>query len=84
LYGRLDALLPASEAMSAAAHKGASISAMVAAAATAAEAGAEATKAMRAGAGRASYVPDEVLKNVPDPGAKAVAMWLQAVARSLA
>ena len=38
---------------------------------------------MVAGAGRASYVPDETLKDVPDPGAKAVAIWLGAVAGAL-
>jgi len=80
----LDALLPASDSMTAAAAQGASIPALLQAAAKAAEAGAEATKTMVAGAGRASYLPDDVVKNVPDPGAKAVAMWLSAVAESAA
>jgi len=80
----LDALLPAAEAMTTAAESGATIVAMVQAAAAAAKTGAEATKAMTAGAGRASYVPLEVLKDVPDPGAMAVAMWLEAIASSLA
>eukprot|EP00967_Tisochrysis_lutea_P156147 scaffold314050_cov19-Tisochrysis_lutea.AAC.1 len=38
------------------------------AAAAAAERGAEATKGMKAAAGRSSYVPAEVLASVPDPG----------------
>ena len=79
----LDALLPAAEAMEAAAAQGKGPAAMLQAAAQAAEAGAEETKSMVAGAGRASYVPDETLKDVPDPGAKAVAIWLGAVAGAL-
>ena len=35
---------------------------------------------MKAGAGRSSYVPEEALRNTSDPGASAVAIWLQAVA----
>ena len=35
---------------------------------------------MKAGAGRSSYVPEEALRNTADPGASAVAFWLQAVA----
>ena len=35
---------------------------------------------MRAGAGRSSYVPEEALRDTADPGACAVAFWLQAVA----
>ena len=79
----LDALLPAAEAM-AKADGDASIAALAKAAADAADAGAEATKSMAAGAGRASYVPADKMANVPDPGAKAVAIWLSAVAASLA
>ena len=80
----LDALLPAADAMTASAAGGGTVAAMLTAAAAAAETGAEATKSMVAGAGRASYVPEDVIKNTPDPGAKAVAMWLAAVAKSLA
>lgn len=54
------------------------------AAASAAADGAEKTKTMKAGAGRSSYVPEEALHNTADPGASAVAIWLQAVAESLA
>jgi dihydroxyacetone kinase len=53
------------------------------AAATAAEKGAEATKTMKAAAGRSSYVPAEVLASVPDPGAVAVSVWLRAIADAL-
>jgi len=49
----------------------------------AAEAGADATKEMAAGAGRASYVPQATLKEAPDPGAKAVSFWLGAASASL-
>lgn len=52
-------------------------------AASAAAQGAEKTKTMKAGAGRSSYVPEEALQDTADPGACAVAFWLQAVAESL-
>ena len=45
----------------------------------AAEEGAAATKSMEAGAGRSTYVPEHVLKDVPDPGAQAVCVWLNAL-----
>lgn len=54
------------------------------AAAAAAREGAETTRGMSGGAGRASYVPDELLADVPDPGAEAVALWLGAVADVIA
>jgi dihydroxyacetone kinase len=79
----LDALLPAADAM-AKLGADASVAQLAKAAAEAAQAGAQATKAMAAGAGRASYVPAENMKDVPDPGAMAVAIWLQAIAKSLA
>eukprot|EP00315_Gephyrocapsa_oceanica_P028523 CAMPEP_0185467470 /NCGR_PEP_ID=MMETSP1365-20130426/97247_1 /TAXON_ID=38817 /ORGANISM="Gephyrocapsa oceanica, Strain RCC1303" /LENGTH=156 /DNA_ID=CAMNT_0028074207 /DNA_START=77 /DNA_END=548 /DNA_ORIENTATION=- len=50
----------------------------------AAEDGAEKTKIMEAHAGRSSYVPIEVLRDVPDPGAKAAACWLSAIAKAAA
>lgn len=34
-------------------------------------------------AGRSSYVPRDALKDVPDPGAMAVAAWLRGAAESL-
>ena len=49
----------------------------------AAEEGAAATKGMEAGAGRSTYVPDHVLRDVPDPGAQAVCLWLKALAHAL-
>eukprot|EP00743_Colponemidia_sp_Colp-15_P012173 GILK01013765.1.p1 GENE.GILK01013765.1~~GILK01013765.1.p1 ORF type:complete len:587 (+),score=81.25 GILK01013765.1:42-1802(+) len=49
----------------------------------AAEVGAESTRHMPALAGRSSYLSEEVLKDVPDPGAKACAAWLRAVVDSL-
>ena len=72
----LDALIPAAAAMEVA--SGGTMAAMLQAGAEAATAGAEATKTMKASAGRASYVPYEKMKDVPDPGAMAVAIWLTA------
>ena len=71
----LDALLPAVDALG-----GADGGGTVVAAAAAAEAGASATQQMEAMAGRSNYVPAEKLATVPDPGAKAVAAALTAVA----
>eukprot|EP00742_Colponemidia_sp_Colp-10_P009103 GILJ01009902.1.p1 GENE.GILJ01009902.1~~GILJ01009902.1.p1 ORF type:complete len:595 (-),score=79.44 GILJ01009902.1:258-1928(-) len=48
----------------------------------AAEDGADSTRHMPALAGRASYLSEEVLQDVPDPGAKACAIWLRAVVDS--
>ena len=45
----------------------------------AAEEGATATKTMGASAGRSTYVPEEVLRDVPDPGAQAVCVWLRGI-----
>ena len=69
----LDALLPAEAALVA----GGGLSE----AAAAAEGGAAATCGMQALAGRANYVPDAALQGVPDPGAKAVAFMLRALAQ---
>ena len=38
---------------------------------------------MAAAAGRSSYVPKAALRDVPDPGARAVALWLGAAAEAL-
>ncbi|KAF8059368.1 hypothetical protein HT031_005173 [Scenedesmus sp. PABB004] len=65
----LDALLPAGKALHAAAAAGQGAAAAAAAAAEAAAAGAEATRAMPALAGRASYVPAAAVAGVPDAGA---------------
>jgi dihydroxyacetone kinase len=70
----IDALLPALNALS----KSSSISA----AAKAARTGANATAKMtRARAGRSSYVSADKLKGVNDPGAEAVALLLQGLAK---
>ena len=59
------------------------MAAAMSAAAHAAAEGAEATKSMKASAGRSSYVPDIALQDTADPGASAVAIWLQAAAQAL-
>ncbi|CAI6004649.1 unnamed protein product [Closterium sp. NIES-65] len=79
----LDALLPAAASLSRSITAGESAAAALAAAAQAAAAGAESTKSMPALAGRSSYVPAEVLASVPDPGAMAVAAWLQGAATAM-
>ena len=76
----LDALIPAADAMNSAAREDLSISVALQRAASAAELGADSTKTMIAAAGRASYLPTNVIENTPDPGAQAVAIWLRAVA----
>jgi dihydroxyacetone kinase len=48
----------------------------------AAEHGAEATAQMRPRAGRSSYLGDRVLGH-PDPGAKAIALWLKAASSAI-
>ncbi|CAE8676067.1 unnamed protein product [Polarella glacialis] len=69
----LDSLVPAAEALIE--GKG------LAGAVTAAEVGVESTKTMKPGAGRSENVPDSVLNGNADPGAKAVALFLSAVAK---
>lgn len=71
----VDALLPASDAMA----KAGSPAERLARAAHAARAGAEATADMHPRRGRSSYIGDRVLGH-PDPGAVAVAIWLEAAA----
>jgi len=75
----VDALAPARVALSGAAHEGADVWKALAAAAVAARAGAEATAAMVARRGRASYV-GEVARGVLDPGAVVVALFFEAAA----
>jgi dihydroxyacetone kinase len=48
----------------------------------AAERGAKATAQMKPRLGRSSYLGDRVL-GLPDPGAKAVAIWLRAASEAL-
>ena len=38
---------------------------------------------MTAGAGRSSYVPEQVLLQCEDPGAMGAAAWLEGVARAV-
>jgi dihydroxyacetone kinase len=78
----LDALIPASQALSIAIHNQSTISESLAAAATAAEAGAAATSTLYPKRGRSSYLGDRALGH-PDPGAVAVSLWLRAIATSL-
>ncbi|OQR95144.1 dihydroxyacetone kinase [Achlya hypogyna] len=78
----MDALLPALRASQSDAE-GAELWAAVV---QAAEAGAEATKKVlpKNAFGRSSYVGEEFAKDIPDPGAMAVAFWLSALQRALA
>ncbi|MEO1537975.1 MAG: dihydroxyacetone kinase subunit DhaK [Pseudomonadota bacterium] len=70
----IDALAPALDAMGAGLH----------AAASAARAGADSTAAIhRAKAGRAAYVPSENLKGHNDPGAEAVAILFEGLAKAM-
>ena len=75
----LDALLPAAEALAAAARRDLTASAAWAEAAEAARIGAEATAGMKPRLGRASYLGDRAL-GAPDGGAVAVSVWLGAIA----
>ena len=72
----MDALIPASEELT----SGSSLSI----AAAAAKSGAESTASLIATHGRSSYVPDEKVKGVVDPGALACATWMSAAAECFA
>jgi dihydroxyacetone kinase len=72
----VDALAPAAAALAAAQG---SASERLVAAARAARQGAEATAAMKPRRGRSSYIGDRALGH-PDPGAVAIAVWLEAAA----
>jgi dihydroxyacetone kinase len=74
----LDALLPAADAMDAAVARGDTAPAVLQAAIKAAHAGVDATKQMRPRLGRSSYLGDRALGHA-DPGAFAVALWLEAI-----
>ncbi len=52
-------------------------------AAVASKEGAEETKKMTAGAGRSSYIPEDETRGIPDPGAMAVSLWMEAIAEVL-
>jgi ATP-dependent dihydroxyacetone kinase len=78
----LDALLPAIDAFEESQGRGEGAAAALQAAAAAADAGATATAAMRPRLGRASYLGDRVI-GIQDGGARAVAIWLRALAEPL-
>ena len=78
----LDALVPAHREFAAAIDAGASPAVALRRAADVAGARAEATAQMVPFRGRSSYLGDRVL-GVPDPGAVAVAAWLDAVAGAI-
>lgn len=77
----VDALVPAAEAFRTIAQGGGSAAKAVAAAAAAARKGAEQTKTMHPRLGRASYLGERAM-GVPDGGAVAVAIWLEALAQA--
>jgi dihydroxyacetone kinase len=79
----LDAIVPAADALAAAASAGEDLRVGLRAAATAARAGAAATAEMVARRGRASYV-GEAARGVQDPGAVAVAIFFEAADDALA
>jgi dihydroxyacetone kinase len=72
----LDALIPAAAAMGAG-----TTAEQLTAAATAARTGAERTAAMQPRRGRSSYIGERALGH-PDPGAVAIALWLEAAAKA--
>ena len=78
----LDALAPALAALESAVADGKDLAAGAALAATAATAGAAHTAELMPTLGRSSYLGKRAL-GVPDGGARAVAIWLEAIAASL-
>ncbi|MET1005075.1 MAG: dihydroxyacetone kinase family protein [Propionibacteriaceae bacterium] len=78
----VDALDPAAHALAGALAASADPVAALTAAVEAAEAGTEHTASLTARLGRSSYVGDRAV-GVPDPGARAVSLWLAAVRDSL-
>jgi ATP-dependent dihydroxyacetone kinase len=78
----LDALVPAADALAAGLERGEPLAVALRAAVAAAEAGAAVTAAMRPRLGRASYLGERAL-GVEDGGARAVVIWLRAIALHL-
>jgi dihydroxyacetone kinase len=78
----LDALIPAAAAIERASGQGDSVDALLEAAIGAADAGVEATRTMAPRLGRSAYVGGRAVGHV-DPGARAVAIWLRAIAAAL-
>lgn len=76
----LDALKPASDAFARAVAEGKILPDAWAQAVAAAQAGAAATATMRPRLGRAAYLGERAL-GIPDAGASAVVVWIQALAR---
>ena len=76
----LDALLPALASLEGAAAEGASVREAMRRAVTAAEVGAEAARQMPPRRGRSSYIGTRVIGH-EDPGARAVVIWLEALAK---
>lgn len=76
----LDALIPASEVLKERLDAGDDPVTAFVLSSEAAVAGAESTKRMQAKAGRSSYVSEDILATVPDPGAMAASSWYRAAA----
>jgi dihydroxyacetone kinase len=79
----LDALDPFAQALVSGAEQNVAVISVLQSAARAAEAGAAATAGMKPRLGRSSYLGDRVIGR-SDPGAKAAAIWLRAVADTIA
>ena len=75
----IDALEPASRALSSSLDAGDTIAAALQKTRRAAEQGAESTLGMFARRGRSTYVSAELYASTPDPGAKAVEFWISAL-----
>lgn len=72
----VDAMLPAADALEKAASDGSDLATALQAAVAGAEEGADSTADIKASLGRASYVGD-VAVGLPDPGAKAIALFFE-------
>lgn len=75
----VDALRPAADTLKSCVESGLPLDAAWAEACKAAAAGLEATKQMRAGAGRAAYLGERAM-GIADGGAAAVVIWMKAIA----
>jgi triose/dihydroxyacetone kinase / FAD-AMP lyase (cyclizing) len=78
----IDALAPAAAALTAGLESGAAPREALAAAIEAARTGADDTARITARLGRSSYLGERVLGH-PDPGAKAIVLWLESIASTL-
>ena len=79
----LDALVPAAETLQAAVRSNGTLAAALSETVAAARTGADATTTMIPRRGRSSYLADRVIGHI-DPGADAVAIWLDACRKTLA